>query len=133
MRQIREEPRKQCLSGIWIGYKRNGTAEAGTIRWSDTADNVLSYSNWLPTQPKNSGSQSCAQILDIGLHGPFKDTFSYPASFVPGWVDQDCDAKQYFVCQYQAGDHPEEIPCNSANTMVLALSIYLFTAFIFNQ
>jgi len=131
LRRILQNPYpSNCQSGIWMGYKRTGNIADGTISWTDTTGQVLSYSNWLPTQPKNLDTQSCAQLLDIGLYGPFNDTFAYPASFVPGWADQNCNAKQYFVCQYEPGNQLEEITCSSGIQMFLSVSLFLLATII---
>lgn len=118
-------------SGIWIGYRRRALDPEGTVRWMDTNDGVLGYSNWLPTQPKNLGTQSCAQLLNVGLTGPFRETFSYPAKFVPGWADQDCKEKQYYVCQYQIDTGFQEIPCSDCRkpvgSLLLAVLLYIIT------
>ena len=48
---------------------------------------VLGYTDWIPTQPKNIWDKNCAQIFNFGVHGPFSDVFKYPAAFVAGKIN----------------------------------------------
>jgi len=109
--------------GIWIGYSRAEESEGLVPNWLDVEGKALDYTAWHPTQPNNRGLASCAQLFDVGTGGPFASTFAYPAYFVPGWVDQECDVRQYYLCQYEVG-REEVKECSSAAPLV---STIIFT------
>src|SRR5690348_8293162 len=80
---VQSQAENDCLLGalnaigetgtIWIGF--NDEAVEGTFEWYDQSP--VTYTNWAPGEPNQSGNEDCVQI--------------YPGGTYPGmWNDLDC-------------------------------------------